>query len=544
MRTTRPFRFWAALILVAAPLLVSAAACEKPRGSATVSDASAGTDVIADGYDPTSVDDEWRFPKAFLWGSSTAGFQIDMGCPTLPASVCEDPSSDWYAYVTDPATIGSPGTYLTGDPPSTGPGYWELYESDLNRVSDELHNNAFRFSFEWSRIFPTATDGVEGYQALRAIANADALAAYHAQLRAMRKRGISPLATVIHYTLPLWLHDAVTCHVDFANCTKRGWVDRERAVREAAKYGGFLAREFGEYIDWWATLNEPYQVMLFGYLLPNEERTNPPGLTLKVTEAKIVIRALIEAHARIYDAIKENDVVDADGDGVNSRIGVVYPLTPVAPKDPKRPLDVKAAENVFYLWNAVYLNAVIHGELDEKLDGTTVYHPELADRMDYFGMNYYFGLTVEGTASPILPALSPLSTLNPLSLVPGGEDAPGFYQMLRFVHDNYGLPIVVTENGASDKTGDVASGFLVRHLHQLKRAINDGVDVRGYFYWSLMDNYEWNHGTSAYFFGLFAVDPADPQKKRTRKPVADVYRRISTLNGLPRDLIREHVPAN
>ncbi|MCA9521051.1 MAG: glycoside hydrolase family 1 protein, partial [Myxococcales bacterium] len=240
--------------------------------------------------------------------------------------------------------------------------------------------------------------------------------------------------------------------------------------------------------------------------------------------------------------IKENDTGDADGDGVPSRIGVVYPMTPVAPKNPASERDQIAADNLFYLWNSVYLNAVIRGDFDEALDGTTIHRDDLADRMDFVGVNYYFGLTVEGTSSAFLPALSPKSTFNPLSLTPGGENAPGFYEMLMFVHDAYGLPIVVTENGMSDREGTLASGFLVRHLYHLKRAMRDGADVRGYFYWSLMDNYEWNHGTSAYFFGLFAVDPSDPQKTRKKKPVADTYRRISTLNGLPRDLIDAHVP--
>ncbi|MCA9524298.1 MAG: glycoside hydrolase family 1 protein, partial [Myxococcales bacterium] len=291
-------------------MLVLIAACDRGIPTAAKNDATStvdANDAVDPLYDPASVDETWRFPTGFIWGSATAGFQIDMGCPTLSASVCEDPNSDWYAYVTDPATLASSSTHLSGDLPSTGPGFYELYEADLDRVRDELHNNGFRFSFEWSRIFPTATDGVEGYDALREIANPVALEAYHAQLAAMKARGITPLATVIHYTLPLWLHDAVTCHTDFASCTKRGWVDRERAVREAAKYGGFLAREFGEAIDWWVTLNEPYQVMLFGYLLPNAERTNPPALTLKINEAKIVIRGLFDAALRVSKTNKDND---------------------------------------------------------------------------------------------------------------------------------------------------------------------------------------------------------------------------------------------
>ena len=116
------------------------------------------------------------FPSGFLWGTATAGFQVEMGCPTLPAEACNDTHSDWYDFVTSPVTVNDPQTYLAGDPVSTGPGFWELYARDLDRARNELHNGAVRLSFEWSRIFPTPTDAANDFDALHALADPHALA--------------------------------------------------------------------------------------------------------------------------------------------------------------------------------------------------------------------------------------------------------------------------------------------------------------------------------------------------------------------------------
>ncbi|MGH7270581.1 MAG: family 1 glycosylhydrolase, partial [Polyangiaceae bacterium] len=257
-------------------------------------------------------------------------------------------------------------------------GFWELYPADLQRASKELHNDSFRFSIEWSRVFPTATDGITGYAALKKIASAPAITQYHALLAELKKDGLRPLVTLYHYTLPSWLHDAVGCHVNFAGCSPRGWVDSARAVAEAQKYAGFVAQEFGGEVDWWATVNEPLQNMIFGYLEPSADRSQPPAVSLQTAAAKTVVNALIDVHARMYDAIKQYDTVDADGDGRDSWVGVVYPLAPIAPVNPNAPLDVQAAKNIDYLWNRAYLNAVVLGKYDANLDGHTVQRSDLA----------------------------------------------------------------------------------------------------------------------------------------------------------------------
>ncbi len=156
---------------------------------------SKGADVAADTPSPGA------FSDGFLLGAATAGFQVEMGCPTLADDVCVDAASDWYVYMTSPETLDSPLTFLNGeDPAEVGPGHWELYESDYDLARDELGLNAFRMGIEWSRIFPTSTVGVEGHDALKAMANAEAVATYRAMFEGLRARGLKPVVTLNHYT--------------------------------------------------------------------------------------------------------------------------------------------------------------------------------------------------------------------------------------------------------------------------------------------------------------------------------------------------------
>ena len=473
------------------------------------------------------------FPEDFLFGVATAGFQNDPGCPTLPESECTDTGSDWYQFVTSPEVRASRRSYLSGDALSLGPGSYELYAQDFDLVKDGLAGNAVRLSLEWSRIFPRATFGVEGFTALHAHADARALAHYHSVLRALKQRGLVPLVTLHHYTLPSWLHDAVGCHKDLATCQPRGWLDA-RAVAEITKYAAFAAQEFAGEIDLWATLNEPFAVILPGFIAPTADRTNPPAALLALTEARTALLAMISAHARMYDAVKAADQSDADGDGRPSQVGLVYNMTPAAPRDPLNPLDVLGAERLFYLYNEVFLNAVLRGELDANLDGNRVARPELK-RMDYVGINYYTRAVVDGTDRPFLADLSPLSTFNPLTSTLYTEYPKGLADMVAYVNER-GYPAIITENGSAAPSDPLtAPRYLVEHLGWLQRAVAAGADVRGYFYWTLMDNYEWNHGMDIRM-GLYAVDKDDPQKARVPRQAVPAYAAIARAGAIPADL--------
>lgn len=474
------------------------------------------------------------FPEGFAFGAAVAGFQVDMGCPTIPAAECEDRRSDWYHFVTSTVTIARSSNFLSGDPVSMGPGFYELFEQDFDRMQ-AMGLTHFRFSVEWSRVFPESTVGIEGHEALKARASAAGLDYYRRQLQALRARNITPLVTLNHYTLPEWIHDAVGCNRDLARCSPRGWLE-PHIGEEIAKFSGFVARELGDLVDRWATQNEPFAVVLPGYLQPTQFRTNPPSVGIQLDAARTALFALIRAHGLMYDAVKESDTVDADGDGLAAEVGLVYAVAPVHPKDPNKAVDRRAANNVDHLLNGVFLDAIAKGILDERLDRSGERAPNLENRLDFLGVNYYFRVVVEGEDESIFPTFSPLATFNPLTVEQGDVYPRGMYETLMMLTERYpGLPLVITENGVDVNLFADTTRFLVEHLGHVERAREDGADVRGYYYWSLVDNYEWNHGM-AMQFGLFAVDPLDPMKRRTPRPVVDAYARIVEERAIPADL--------
>ena len=490
---------------------------------------------LAGGY---ACRDARELPESFVFGTSTSGFQVEMGCPTLGTPPCADPRSDWYQFVTSTVTLARTNNFLSGDQPELGPGFYELFPADLDRVQ-AMGLTGFRMSIEWSRIFPESTVGISGHESLEAIASKEGLAYYHRLFEALRTRGITPLVTLNHYTLPVWMHDAVGCNRNLDRCSPRGWLE-PNIVREIAKYSGFVAREFGSDVDTWATLNEPLAVLIPGYVLPTRDRTNPPAQALRTREATTVLSNLIEAHARMVDAIRENDVVDADGDGAASFVGIVYPIAPFQPLDPNSALDRLAAKNLDYVYNELFLNAVLLGVLDEDADGTGERREDLVGRADYLGLNYYFTVTVKGEESSVLPEFSPLLTFEPFMLDTSGEEPNprGLYDALQFVIRRYPrLPVIITENGTYAGPNERQERFLVEHMAWLLAAHRTlELDLRGYYWWSLMDNFEWNHGMSLKF-GLFEVDSQDRSKPRIARPVQSMYARIVAERGLPAEFL-------
>ncbi|HUJ25959.1 MAG TPA: family 1 glycosylhydrolase [Myxococcales bacterium] len=442
------------------------------------------------------------FPPGFLFGTAIAGFQVDMGCPTVPAAQCEDRNSDWYAWITRPELLSDPSTYLAGTPPAQGPGFFELYPQDLARAAGELGSNALRLSIEWSRVFPVSTIGVPD---LHSVASPAALAYYHAIFAAMKAKGLTPLVTLNHYTLPSWLHDAYGCHQDLQRCSPRGWLE-PAAIDEAARYAGFVAGEFPE-VGLWATLNEPFTaVVLAGYLLPSADRTNPPGVSLQWTEAKAVYGALVHAHARMYDAAKAA--------APHAQVGIVYNLEAVTAKNAAR--DAQAARDFDYVTNRAFLDAIVHGDFDD-LTGHIVHDDSLAG-LDFIGVNYYYRATVESAGGQLFADQTPYVTFDPFTLALT-SDASGLGEVLGIAR-SFGKPIYITETGVGDPD-DTGAGaqWIADTFAQTRGAIARGADVRGYFYWTLMDNYEWNHGMTLKY-GLYAVDPNDPSKARVPRAKA------------------------
>ena len=471
-------------------------------------------------------------PQNFLIGTAIAGFQVEMGCPNLTSEVCEDRSSDWYAFITSPWTVRDPLLFMSGDSPKVGPGFLETYRDDLTLASKELGSNALRVSLEWSRLFPQSTVGVDGYEQLRNLASAPALAYYHDLFSAMKDRKLTPMVTLNHYTLPNWIHDAVGCHLSLRTCAHRGWVDKDIIVSEISKFAAFAAQEFGAEVDDWLTLNEPFSaVVLPSYLLPTPERTNPPGVFMHVEAAKIANLAMIEAHARMYDAIHRVDIWSRTPGGQAANVGIAYSFFAIRAAT-ERHLDVAMAQNLRYFFHDQFMNAITLGRLDRDWNGRIVQRPDLAGRLDFVGVNYYVRLTPPTFLRGRSSLISPLLNFDPLESVFDRNAPDGLLQVLR-EESRYGLPLYVTETGCDAVNDeDKPRRWLLSTLAATRQALEEGVDVRGYFYWTLMDNYEWNHGANSQF-GLFHIDPKDDLKRRIPRSAVSAFRDVTTTGLLP-----------
>jgi beta-galactosidase len=507
------------------------------------------------------------FPEGFLWGTSISGFQTEMG--GNPAH--NDPNSDWWVWVRDPDNLSSDG--VSGDLPENGPGFFSLYAQDMVMARKRLRTNSFRMGFEWSRIFPTSTEGVDTsgglslavLQQLDALADQSAVARYRDILKSVREQGMSPLVTLVHFTLPIWIHDPIATRDALAGIDPSaplppllepaGWLDTV-VITELEKYAAYVGWKFGDLVDRWVPLNEPVVVGAGGYVnLPGIIGTNFPPGAFTFTGLITVLINEIEGHAAAYDALKAADGVDADGDGSNATVGVVHNMVAFEPSSPSSANDVLGAQHAQYLFNQLFLNSVILGQTDPNADGISdpgEFRADLVGKSDFVGLNYYFRGRILGLGAPITPVL-PLFDFLPLTeyRTPQNPTAPtcpsvctefgweiyprGMEQVLATA-GSYGLPVYITENGLADGDDDQRRSYLVRHLQQIEKAITNGVaDVRGYHHWSLIDNYEW---TSGFYprFGLISYDP-DTLARRPRRS-ARIYKSIAKRNALTPRLVR------
>jgi beta-galactosidase len=474
--------------------------------------------------EPPPLASERDFPETFAWGTATAGFQVDMGCPTWSEQDCPTPPSDWARWVTDPEVISDPSLHVSGQPLGDGPGMWELFEEDVARMAAD-GMTAYRMSLEWARLFPDASaEQATSVDELAALADVAAVARYHEMFAALEAAGITPVVTLNHYVLPLWVHDGVACHEDIETCPD-GWVTRDRIVPLIGRYAGYCAREFGAEVDLWFTLNEPLATVVSGYVLPSEDRSAPPGRLLDIPSATAVLHNQIDGHAAMVDAVREHDSADADGDGLLQQVGVVMNFVAITPDDPASEDDQRAVQHADYLYHALYLDAMTTGAWDDDLDGIPDRtRPELAGRLDVLGINYYNELVVKGLPGPVVADIPALDFSFEFSWEPHPDG-------LGAVVDRgsaWGAPMWITENGTphvEDRGVEVLDG----HLSSLAAALARGHDVRGYLYWSYVDNYEWNHGLSLRF-GLYELGPIS--KERLPRPVLQRYREIVEAGSL------------
>jgi beta-glucosidase/6-phospho-beta-glucosidase/beta-galactosidase len=485
------------------------------------------------------------FPEGFLWGTAIAGFQTEAG--GRPSNA--DTRSDWWVWSHDRSNIQR--EHVSGDLVERGPGHWRLFRRDAELARRRLGANAFRLSIEWSRVFPRSTGGARTPRQLDRLANKAAVRHYAAELRAIRRRGMTPVLTLNHFTLPTWLHDPLAVRDAFAGVApddpppaveRGGWL-HGRTVREFGAFAAWAAWRYGKQVDLWVTINEPMVVAVNGYVNVAGAFAGwfPPGV-YSFPAAVRVVRNLAKANALAYDAVHRHDS--------RARVGPVHNMIAFTPTDPASASDRRGAEHADYVFNRVFLNAVVKGQDDRDVDGRIEAgerRRDLRGRADFIGLNYYFRSRVTGLPAPasstvelfdFLPTNTYRHPQNPTAppcpttcTEFGAEVYPeGLRSALRTA-GSYRLPVYVTENGLADSDDDLRRSYLLDHLRAVRGAMRDRLArVKGYFAWSLMDNFEWAAG---YYprFGFFSFDP-DTLARRER-PSARVFRGIARSGSLP-----------
>jgi beta-glucosidase len=466
---------------------------------------------------------------SFRFGVATAATQIED----------QDTNTDWYAFTKPQADGGlGNGAAFVGDAVH---GY-SLALEDV-ALLQALHVDSYRFSIEWARVEPT-----------RGVFDEAALQHYDDLINALVAAGIKPLVTVHHFSNPIWIADPrdPDCKngpSDTNLCGLGHPTGGAMVIDEMAKFAGKLAARYGDRVDEWGTLNEPVNYLLAAYGVAQF----PPGHGYALSDFPHfvdVVRDYLEAHARMYDAIKAADTIDADGDGVAASVGlslsVAWFEAAQANAPSTDPVDLGARDRVAYVYHHLVPDSILGGTFDSDLDGTPdEQHPSWAGRLDWLGVQYYSRIGVTGTPGffPVVnatPCFKPLDfgaclpPKDPSFCVPqmGYEFwAPGLYKVLEDFGARYRtLPLVVTEAGLATNVGERRAENVVRVLEQIDRARQSGIDVRGYYHWSLMDNFEWAEGYAPKF-GLYSVDL--DTYARTPTAGAEAFGAIAGARALP-----------
>lgn len=445
----------------------------------------------------------FSFPDHFLFGAATAAYQIE-------GAWNEDGKGEsiWDRF------SHTPGKVFQGHTGDVACDHYHRFREDI-QIMKTLGLQAYRFSISWPRIFPSGRHKV----------NPRGLDFYDRLVDALLEAGIQPLATLYHWDLPQALQDL------------GGWGNRSVAFH-FADYAAVVAQRLGDRVRLWGTINEPWVVAFMGHATGE----HAPGLRDEAL-ARQVVHHLLLAHGLAMQAI-HNVRPEA-------QIGIVLNLWMIDAASEKTE-DVAAAEEAWQRSQTMFLDPLLRGYYHPAILQDWGRLPEIhpgdlaviAQRQDFLGVNFYSRSLVgaQGAISPV-----PGSEYTEM----GWEVCPSaLYRLLLKIHREYPNlpPIYITENGAAfadaispdGKVHDERRAAYIRnHLLALHQAIQEGVDVRGYFVWSLLDNFEWAFGYSKRF-GIVYVD-YETQERRI-KDSGWMYARIIQERVIQEDALLLHTP--
>lgn len=442
------------------------------------------------------------FPKDFLWGAATAAYQIE-------GAWNEDGKGEsiWDRFA------HTPGAIFQNQNGDIACDHYHRYEEDIEMMS-KIGLKAYRFSISWPRIFP------EG----RGKINPKGLSFYGRVIEKLLEKNIKPVITLYHWDLPQELED------------KGGWLNRDTA-KYFAEYANLLFYKFGDIVPVWITLNEPGVCAFLGY----GWGWHAPGKK-DMKGAFIASHNLLLAHGLAVQAYREG--------GYKGNIGITVNVATVYPASNSEE-DIKAAERQDAYGNRWFLDPIfkkeypkVIWEILEKNHWNFNYPTSdwnvISIPIDFLGINYYTRTIVAyDEQDPYLK----------IKRIPGPKEhtemnwevyPDGLYDILIKIYKEYQIPIYITENGAA-YNDTVEDGrvrdekrieYLREHIKRVYFAIRDGVDLKGYFVWSLMDNFEWGHGFSKRF-GIIYVDYET--QKRILKDSAYFYKKVIEENSVIED---------
>lgn len=440
------------------------------------------------------------FPEKFIWGAATSAYQIE-------GAWNEDGKGEsiWDRF------SHTPGKIQKGDTGDVACDHYHRWREDVD-IMKEIGLKAYRFSISWPRVLPEGREKV----------NQKGLDFYSRLVDALLEAGIEPFVTLYHWDLPQALQD------------RGGWPVRSTA-EAFVEYADIIGRALGDRVRYWITFNEPFVSSFIGHM----EGRHAPGHT-SVQEALAASHHHLLAHGWAIPVIKQNSP--------GAQVGIVNVLSPMHPASSSY-YDRAAAWFRDGLLNRWFLDPIagrgypldvvnhLGGNMDFIKDNDLVV---IATPVDFLGVNYYTRAIVRHQEIPEEQNLSPEVYPTGEFTEMGWEVYPyGLYEVLGRVHFDYRFPaIYITENGAafSDEIGpdgrindEKRIAYLKAHIAQVARAVEAGIPVRGYFVWSLLDNFEWTYGYSKRF-GLVYVDYKT--LKRIPKASAYWYAKIITTNAL------------
>jgi beta-glucosidase len=440
-----------------------------------------------------------RFPDDFLWGASTSAYQIE-GSPLADGAG----SNIWHRFER------TPGMVHDGDSGDIACDHYRRFAEDV-RLMRDLGLTSYRFSIAWSRILPQG----------KGVVNEKGLDFYRRLVDSLLANNIQPMVTLFHWDLPAALDD------------RGGWLNPDIAGW-FADYGRTVFRALDDRVKLWATLNEPWVVTDGGYLCG----VLAPGHR-NLFEAPIAAHNLLRAHASAIQAYR------AEG---KHRIGLVVNLEP---KDPASdsPEDLAATVRADAYMNRQYLDPVFLGRYPEEMrevfgeawpDFPAADLEHIRQPIDFVGVNYYTRKVTKNDPLALPVRAHGVWQKHHTYTETGWEVYPqGLADALLSVKRLYGdIPLYVTENGAAFYDPPAAGpegikdplriDYLREHLRVVHRLISEGLDLRGYFAWSLLDNFEWSLGYSKRF-GIVHVDYAT--QRRTPKASARFYAEVIRTKG-------------